>query len=426
MNMTELKKYIESGKLDEKLVLLYGEKSLDAQRKRWMGAVDGFIATYGDLEGARAFSVPGRTEVSGNHTDHNCGKVLAASVDLDIIAIVTPCDGVIELKSEGFDKNEVNLANIAPGVYPNFSSTALLAGVYDGFVKAGHPVGGFKAYTTNSVLKGSGLSSSAAFEVMGGYILSELYGGNVSAVEIAKIAQYSENVFFGKPCGLMDQTACAVGGFIAIDFEDPKNPIVNKISFDLAGEGYALCIVNTGGNHADLNDDHASIPYEMKSVAAHFGKTHLRGITKEELIAAAPELRKTTGDRALMRAFHFVCENERVEELSKALDDGNLEAFFAGIKASGNSSYKYLQNVFTVKNVSEQGISLATMFAESFLASCTRPCACRVHGGGFAGTIQAFVPTENAADFEAYMNGIFGEGACHILRIRGEGAYTLV
>ena len=425
MNTSELRKYIESGSLDEKLVYLYGEDALTKQRARWIGAVDGFVATFGETDNVCAFSVPGRTEVSGNHTDHNYGKVLAASVDLDIIAIATPFEGVIELKSEGFKKDEVDLANARPGVYRKFSSTALVAGVYDGMVKSGYNAGGFKAYTTNNVLKGSGLSSSAAFEVMVGYIISELYGANVDPVEIAKIAQYSENEFFGKPCGLMDQTACAVGGFISIDFADPKNPIVKKIDFDIAKEGYSLCIVNTGGNHADLNDDYASIPYEMKSVAAYFGKPVLRGITKEDLIKAAPVLREKVGDRAIMRAFHFVCENERVEAQTEALANGDLKAFFNGVLASGTSSYKYLQNVFTVKNVKEQGISLATMFAENFLSALEKPTAFRVHGGGFAGTIQAFVPTENAKDFEAYMNGIFGEGACHILKIRGEGAYTL-
>jgi len=249
-----------------------------------------------------------------------------------------------------------------------------------------------------------------------------LYGNDVDDVTIAKLAQYAENKYFGKPCGLMDQTACAVGGFISIDFEDPKNPIFGKPAFDLSALGYSLCIVNTGGNHADLNADYASVPAEMKQVAAHFGKEVLRGTTLEEIIAAIPALREKTGDRAIMRAIHFVNENARVTAQAKALEEGNLSAFFDGVRASGNSSFKFLQNVYTVKNVEEQGLSLALAVTEDFLAKLDAPSACRVHGGGFAGTIQAFMPESATADYAKLMDSVFGEGATYILRIRNKGA----
>jgi galactokinase len=292
----------------------------------------------------------------------------------------------------------------------------------EGLSSSGYNVGGFDAYTTSDVLKGSGLSSSAAFEVMVGNIMRTLYENDVDDVTIAKLAQYAENKYFGKPCGLMDQTACAVGGFISIDFEDPKNPIVGKPAFDLSALGYSLCIVNTGGNHADLNADYASVPAEMKQVAAHFGKEVLRGITLGEIISAIPALREKTGDRAIMRAIHFVNENERVTAQSKALAEGNLSAFFDGVRASGNSSFKFLQNVYTVKNVEEQGLSLALAVTEDFLAKLDQPSACRVHGGGFAGTIQAFMPESVTADYAKLMDSVFGEGATYILRIRNKGA----
>ena len=281
---------------------------------------------------------------------------------------------------------------------------------------------GVSAYTTSNVFKGSGLSSSAAFEVMVGNILRTLCGNDISDIEIAKIAQYSENVFFGKPCGLMDQMACAVGGFIGIDFEDPKNPIVTKPDFDLSAKGYSLCIINTGGNHADLNDDYASVPAEMKAVARLLGKEVLRQTNKAELMARMPEIREKLGDRALLRAIHFLNENERVAKLGIALEKGDLKEFFAGITASGNSSFKYLQNVYTVKNVQEQGLSLALALAEEYLQNIDQPCACRVHGGGFAGTIQVFLPEQYAKGLCELLDPVFGEGATHILRIRNEGA----
>ena len=427
MKPYELIAYIESGALDETFTSLYGDTKLARQKSRYITALKAFSALYGECENTRIFSVPGRSEISGNHTDHNCGCVLAASIDLDMLAIAAPTsDGVIRMKSEGFDADTVVINEREATKAHRYSSESLIAGVCDGMLKNGYTVGGFVSYTTNDVFKGSGLSSSAAFEVMIGNILRTLYDNAISDIEIAKIAQYSENEFFGKPCGLMDQTACAVGGFIAIDFADPKNPIVTKPAFDLSALGYSLCIINTGGNHADLNEDYASVPAEMKAVAASLGKAVLRETDYDTLLAAIPTLRETVGDRAIMRALHFFAENMRVSRQAKALEEGDIVTFLALVNESGASSFRYLQNVYTVKNVSEQGLSLALCLAERFLKGVARPSASRVHGGGFAGTIQAFVPNENTADFAALMDSVFGKGACHILKIRQKGAITVV
>jgi galactokinase len=293
-----------------------------------------------------------------------------------------------------------------------------------GFKSKGYRIGGFDACTTSNVLKGSGLSSSAAFEDMVGNILSHMYNdGKVDNVEIAKLAQYSENVFFGKPCGLMDQVACAVGGIVAIDFKDPKAPVINKVDFDISAAGYNLCIVNTGGNHADLTDDYASVPAEMKSVAAYFGKSVLREVDEAEFFASIAALRESVGDRAVLRALHFFGENKRVAAQKAALDASDLDAYFVEVLASGKSSFCYLQNVYTTKNLKEQGLSLALCLADGYLAG--KRAAYRVHGGGFAGTIQAYVPMEDVDGFRALMDGVFGEGKCIVLRIRPEGAVRI-
>lgn len=418
---------IQNSELDAILTELYGEDKLTAAKERYIGALNAFAALYGEREGTRIFSVPGRSEISGNHTDHNHGCVLAASIDLDMLAIAAPTeDGVIRMKSEGFDADTVIIAERDATKALRYSSASLIAGVVDGFLKEGFNAGGFVAYSTNNVFKGSGLSSSAAFEVMIGNILRSLYENDIDDVAIAKIAQYAENEFFGKPCGLMDQTACAVGGFIAIDFKDPKNPIVKKPSFDLSALGYSLCIVNTGGNHADLNEDYASVPAEMKAVAKALGKAVLRECDEDAFHAAIPTLRESVGDRAILRTLHFFEENRRVRKQTAALENGDVEAFLSLVKASGRSSFCYLQNVYTVKNVAEQGLSLALALAESYLANTERPSAWRVHGGGFAGTVQAFVPSENAGEFKTIIEAVFGKGNCHILKIRQKGAIALV
>ena len=422
MNTSMTKAHITSGGLDKTLVYIYGEQALSYQRERYLSAIDEFEKIYGDGE-ITLYSVAGRSELSGNHTDHNHGCVIAASIDLDIIAVARKRDdAVIRVKSEGFPEDVVDTAVYTAPVESKFgTSESIIAGMAAGFTKDGYAIGGFDAYTTSNVLKGSGLSSSAAFEDMIGNILSHMYNdGKVDNVEIAKLAQYSENIFFGKPCGLMDQVACAVGGIVAIDFADPKAPVIDKIDFDLSAKGYNLCIVNTGGNHADLTDDYASVPAEMKSVAAHFGKAVLRDVDRDTLIKEIPALRQKVGDRAILRALHFLGENERVANQKEALLGGNLDAFFENVIASGKSSFCYLQNVYTTKNLTEQGLSLALCLAESYL--CGKSAAWRVHGGGFAGTIQSFVPTCDVEGYRALMDSVFGDGKCIVLRIRPVGA----
>ncbi len=423
MKTAELKQALAGSTLDSRFCEIYGSAALETQKARYLHAVEEFEKLYGTDREAALYSVAGRSELSGNHTDHNHGCVIAASIDLDIIAVASPSAGsVIRVKSEGFPEDVVDFGVYnAPNPARYEKSDSLIAGMVAGFRKEGLAVGGFDAYTTSNVLKGSGISSSAAFEDMIGNILNYVYNdGKVSNVEIAKLAQYAENRFFGKPCGLMDQMACAVGGIIAIDFRDPSAPVIEQTDFDLSAAGYNLCIVNTGGNHADLTGDYASVPAEMKSVAAYFGKEVLRDTDENAVLAAIPALREKVGDRAILRALHFFAENRRVAAQKAALKAGDLDTFLANVIASGRSSFCYLQNVYTTKNVSEQGLSLALCLAERVLSG--KRAAWRVHGGGFAGTIQAFVPTEDVAEFRAVMDAAFGEGRCMVLRVRPEGA----
>ena len=428
MKIFDIKNKIGRGELDSALTSLcsVNESKIETERSRYIKAADEFASVYGDMDDIRLFSVGGRSEISGNHTDHNYGRVIAASVNLDILAYVAPTDdGKVCIKSAGFPEDVVEEGKCAePDESLYFTSASIIAGMQKAFLNAGYKIGGFRAYTTSNVLKGSGISSSAAFEVMVGNILNYLYNdGKVSNVEIAKMAQFAENKYFGKPCGLMDQTACAVGGFITIDFADPASPVIESLDFDLTKAGYSLCIVNTGGNHADLNEDYASVPAEMKSVAKVLGREVLRGATNDDLVAKAAEIREVCGDRALLRAFHFVNENERVDAQVKALKSGDLDGFFAGVTSSGNSSFKFLQNVYTTKNVAEQGLSLALCITENYIND--KKSACRVHGGGFAGTIQAFIPSEYTEEYRALMDSVFGKGACHILSVRRAGAIEL-
>ena len=349
--------------------------------------------------------------------------MLAASIDLDIIAVASRVDApVIRIKSAGFPEDVVDISAYTEPVEDKFfSSQSIIAGMAKAFANSGLKVGGYDAYTTSNVFKGSGLSSSAAFEDMVGNILNHFYNdGTVDNVDIAKMAQYAENVFFGKPCGLMDQMACGVGGFISIDFADPKNPVIGKPAFDLTAAGYSLCIVDTHGNHADLNEDYASVPAEMKSVAAFFGKEVLREVDRWEFMANIAAVREQVGDRAVIRAMHFFTENDRVAAQAVALKHGDIDGFFRGVTASGNSSFKYLQNVYTTKNVQEQGLSLALCLTEQFLWG--KGGACRVHGGGFAGTIQAFVPHAHVDAYREMIEKVYGKGSCYVLKVRAEGA----
>ena len=399
----------------------------EAQKARLVGAIKSFVSMYGDERDISVFSVPGRTEVSGNHTDHNNGVVLAASINKDIIAVAAMReDGVIKFKSEGYPEDTVNIGDTdSPQKFEKYSSASLIAGVVNGISKLGYSVSGFDAYATSDVLKGSGISSSAAYEVMIGNIINHIScDASLSGIELAKIARYAENEYFGKPCGLMDQMACAVGGFVYIDFEDNESPVVEAIPFSLSGAGYSLCIVNTGGNHADLNEDYASVPGEMRSVAKLLGRDVLRGLTEEDIIKNLRNIRRIVGDRAVLRSLHFLRENERVEEIRKALKAGDVDKFLKTVGESGRSSFEYLQNVYSNINVKEQGISLALALTEGFLRE--KSFTCRVHGGGFAGTIQVFLKNEDVADYVQYMNSVIGDGAAEAFAVRPVGAVKIV
>ncbi|MBQ5320495.1 MAG: galactokinase [Oscillospiraceae bacterium] len=420
MDIKILLSKISGGEFDSAFSYLYGEENIAEAKNRYAKAVNAFSESYPEIKDVSLYSAPGRTEVSGNHTDHNHGRVLAASVNLDVIAVAGKSgDNIARVKSEGFDEDIVDLEDFIPNQDEFGRSSSLIRGIAARFTELGYPVGGFCAYTTSTVLKGSGLSSSAAFETLIGTILNYEYAsGKVDAVEIAKIGQFAENVFFGKPCGLLDQTASSVGSFVAIDFENPEKPIIEKIAFDFAKSGYALCIVDTGGNHADLTGDYASVPMEMKAVAEALGGKTLKEVGKEAFYKALPDLHSTLSDRALLRAIHFFNEDERAATAAEALKKNDFEEFKNIIIDSGKSSFTYLQNVYTCKNPDEQGLSLALALAEDILKG---KGAYRVHGGGFAGTIQSFVPNELLGEFKETMEAIFGENHCYCLKIRPVG-----
>lgn len=400
---------------------LYKAKEINYQKDRYNKAIEAYKNYFGGIsEDFRLFSAPGRTEVGGNHTDHNHGKVLAASVNLDVIAVVEPLnESKIVLKSEGFEESSIDLNRLEPKEEEKNTADALIRGVAAGFKKNGYNIGGFKAYTITNVLKGSGLSSSAAFEVLVGNILNSLYNnGGMGEIKIAQIAQYAENEFFGKPSGLMDQMASSVGGFVAIDFKDTKSPLIEKINLDFDAFNHALCIIDTKGSHADLTPDYAAIPEEMKSIAGHFSAQYLRQLCRQDIILNLDILRSEFGDRAVLRSLHFFDENERVDKLVHALKTKDFDAFLDSIKKSGNSSYKYLQNVFSVNDVKNQALGIGLNVAEGVLG---RKGASRVHGGGFAGTIQAFVPLDLLKEFKMSMEKVFGGGSCHVMSIRKVG-----
>jgi len=424
MDATNLQEYILSGGTDPALTACgTNNNELTAHRSRCAHTVQRFADLFGADRCISLLSVGGRTEIGGNHTDHNLGKVIAASVNMDILAAASPRqDDCITIHSEGFASDTVHLSQAdTPDPSAFFTAKAMITGMVRGFMDRGYRVGGFDAYTTSNVPQGSGLSSSAAFSVMVGNILNFLYNnGAVENTEIAQIAQFAENTFFGKPCGLMDQLACAVGGIIHIDFANPGMPEIQKINYDLTAAGYALCIVNTGGSHADLNEEYASIPREMKQVAALFDRPVLRGIQMRELLSRADEIRQVCGDRALLRAIHFIQENERVSRQADALCEGRLTDFLDLILESGNSSFRYLQNGYAAKDPSHQGLSLALCLTEAFLSG--KNAAWRLHGGGFAGTIQVFVPSALALEYKQYIESFFGADACHMISIRQAGA----
>ncbi len=366
------------------------------------------------------FSAPGRTEISGNHTDHQHGCVLAASVNLKTTAkVVLNGTSVIRIQSEGYPAISIDLTDLSVRDDEKNSTAALVRGVAVAFAQRGAKLSGFDAQVSSTVLPGSGLSSSAAFEVLIGNILNGLFFENrLDAVEIAKIGQYAENVYFGKPCGLMDQMASSVGSMVFIDFKDEQNPQVERIAFDFAATGHALCIIDTGADHADLTDEYAAITRELKTVCRFFGKEVLRDVPEDAFYKALPEVRAAAGDRAVLRAIHVYNENRRVLCQKQALLDGDFDTFLAYVKESGKSSWCCLQNVIPAGRKEHQEVAVALALAEELLAGSG---ACRVHGGGFAGTIQAFVPVDRLDSFKAGMEAVLGEGKCHVLSITPNG-----
>ncbi|SHE97257.1 galactokinase [Mariniphaga anaerophila] len=406
---------------------LYGTDKtvLKEQAERYEGLMNDFQKAYG-TDDVQLFSSPGRTEIGGNHTDHNHGRVLAGAVNLDNIAVAAPNGtNIIRIKSTGYPEFQVDISELVIDEANFYTSSSLVKGICAKMKENGYEIGGFDACIDGRVPKGSGLSSSASFEVLVGAIVSELFNdGKMSAVENAIIGQWSENNYFGKPCGLMDQTACSVGGLITIDFKDPANPVVKEVDFDFVSTGFSLVITDVGGGHDDAASqaEYASLPTEMKSVAAELGATVLREVTWPQIVEKIPEIRKKTGDRAILRAYHFHGDNQRVADQVAALENNDFQSFLKMVVESGYSSFMYNQNIYDIVHKDEQVVSLALALSEMVLKGSG---AWRVHGGGFGGTIQAFVPKEKLDEYVKTLEHVYGEGKCHKLFIRSKGAVKL-
>ena len=423
MTNSELIKYIENDGLRDFFEDFYfAEASL--QKDRYLQAIRSFEKNFGERDLA-IYSAPGRTEIGGNHTDHQHGEVLAASIHKDAIAIVSAsAEDKIALVSGDAPMLQIDCTDTAVKEKEKNTTASLIRGVAAGMKERGFRIGGFCAYVTSDVLIGAGLSSSAAFETLLGNIFSYLYNdGAVSAIEIAKIGQYAENVYFGKPCGLMDQMACSVGSLVHIDFADPENPEVEKVDYDFSAKGYHLCITDTKGSHADLTPDYAAVPAEMRSVAAYFGKDVLHEVREEDVVKNISALREKCGDRAVLRALHFYEENKRVQKEVQALKTDDVAMFLQTVNASGASSFQYLQNVYTNHDITHQNVSVALQLAGMVLQGRG---AARVHGGGFAGTMQAWVPDDLVDAYKAQMDAVFGAGACSVLGIRSCGGMKVI
>ena len=422
-----IRRDVDSGAYDDAFRLLYPNRAAEACRSRYGALLDAFVEAHGDRPAALV-SAPGRTEVCGNHTDHQHGHVLAAAVDIDIICVASPNSrSEATVRSLGYDPVSIEIGGgqVARPEERGLSD-ALVRGVAEWFRSHGAAIGGFDACTSSEVLGGSGLSSSAAFEVAVGCIFNTLYGGGISAQDIAVAGQYAENHFFGKPCGLMDQMASSVGGFVHIDFADPEKAAVEPVGFDLGAHGLALCVVDTKGDHRNLTHEYAAIPDEMRAVARHFGKQFLRDVDESRFWKELAAIREAAGDRALLRAMHFFSENALVLDTTDALRSSDVRRFLGNIVASGRSSFCYLQNVYAASEASEpgaQGLSLALALSESILSGGGG--AWRVHGGGFAGTVQAFVPLTLLNGYRSAVDSLFGDGACHVLSIRPVGGVAV-
>lgn len=425
MKTSELKEALSQGKYDGLLIDLYADPSLlEYQKKRYMNALDTYQSLYADEE-VSIYSAAGRSEISGNHTDHQHGCVLAGSINLDAIGVVSKQENVIKVVSDSFDIQAIDLNDLEKKEEEVGTSEALIRGVVYKLKELGYKIGGFKAFITSDVLMGAGLSSSAAFETIIGTIIDGLYNDmNIDMVTIAKVGQYAENVYFGKPCGLMDQCACAVGGLISIDFKDTTNPIVRHVDCDFSTFNHSLCIVDTKGSHADLTDAYGAVPTEMKEVAHYFGKEVLREVKEEDFYQNIDKVRTALrNDRAILRAIHFFNENQRVQDIVNHLNQGDFDGFKSLIQASGNSSYKYLQNVYADFDYKNQAISLGLATSERILKNHG---VCRVHGGGFAGTIQAFVENDFVNTYKEEIEKVFGKESCHVLKVRNLGGCKVI
>lgn len=428
MKTNELKKALKNGEFNEKIRYIYAceEEKASFYAGRYEEIIDGFAEAFEyEPEEMRLFSAPGRTEIGGNHTDHQHGCVLAASLNLDVIgAVALNGRDEIRIKSKGYSMDIIRLDELEPSESEYDRASALIRGVVSKIKDMGYTIKGFDAYTVSSVLKGSGMSSSAAFEVLVGTIINGLFcNEEIDAVQIAQIAQYAENVYFGKPCGLMDQMASSVGAVVAIDFADTEKPVVNKVEYDFTKSGYSLCIIDSGADHADLTNEYAAITVEMRMVANYFGKDFLREVDPKEFSDKLAEVRAAVkNDRAILRAIHYFNDNIRAQEEVEALKEDDFERFLDIVKKSGRSSFMYLQNVYASSMPEQQAVSLTLALCDEILGDAG---ASRVHGGGFAGTVQAFVPNESVKEFKEKIEAVLGEGMCHILSIRPVGGIEL-
>ncbi len=438
MNAKELLAYIASPDTQKRFAELYGKdkNTLEQQTRRYNSLVESFCKRYGDGT-IRLFSSPGRSEIGGNHTDHNLGKVLAASIQLDCIgAIEQTDDGIITICDLTYNEDYSIDVNKTARVEGEKGSIALVRGMIEGFKQAGFKVGGFKGMFTSSVIAAAGVSSSASFEMMICLVLNQLYnGGKISVCQMASAGQFAEQKYWDKNSGLLDQMACASGGLVTIDFENPKNPASEKLNFDFSKENYNLILVNTGKGHADLSAEYSAVPNEMKAVAKLCGKETLRGVDFDTIVEKLPQIRSTCGDRAVMRALHFLAENEKVDAEVASLKNNDFKKFLSLITASGNSSWKWLQNVFVPTNAQEQPVSVCLALTERFIekncpANSEKPGACRIHGGGFAGVMMTLLPKELTESYKIYMHRAMGvksgdKDPVYIMSIRPEGSIEI-
>ena len=423
MKTQEFLNKITSGELDHVFEKLYKQQDIALQKNRYLAAVEKFTALYPNRSDIHVYSAPGRTEIGGNHTDHQHGCIIAGAADLDIIGIASfHEEKIIRIKSEGYDEFALSLEDLDVHIGEKGSSE-IVRGIAARFRELGVEIKGFDMYTTSNVLMGSGISSSAAFETLIGTAIDSYYNnGQIGAVEIAKIGQYAENFYFGKKSGLMDQVVCSVGGFVFIDFQNIQNPVINKVDFDLSATDCELVITDTKGSHSDLTDDYAAVRFEMEEVAEYFGKKTLREIDEAQFWDNIPDIRKKISDRAVLRAFHFFGDNSRAKAEMQAISEGRFDDFLHLVNESGDSSMNYLQNLYSCRKPTEQAIPLAIMAGKRVLNGRG---AIRVHGGGFAGTIQAFVPVDLVSKYKAEMNRIFGENSCYVLTIRPVGGIEI-